>query len=1012
MATLNVGAMAARLGLDPSEFLDKMKGVQGFNGFVSGEMARQWKKSGRDGQEGMRLIDEALGIHVARPVARIVSETFPALGKAMGAILPGVAFSALGFAILEFGEHVARKMEEAKRKQEEYNEAIRKGKEITEDAAASHAKTMDELGARMAKLQGNTTGEAIFKGRAADAEAVEKLAKYTDKVTESLRKQQTAAAALMPVWAALGRAWNAITTTITGSGPIEKLGAATEEFRNKAAELARQDEANHTRTAKKFIDEETAKAEAAYKAALAAAPDPRVKNPLPAGFPRAGGGAIPEARETPDVTAARKQQLDAMHEIQNEAKRQADEAATKAKVDAMEAGAAHTKELRSELEAVTRLVSASQALASSEELAAGATGKGSVASIQAAAAAEVQKKLQDFLAEADTKFFSNTQQKIAATKEFQAALEAATPSIRAAALAEQTFKSFAEYNRGIAEFNAHLKEHNAELDSQADGHSKVAAAQAKELAGLIPLQQKLAALQDLEKGKAAAPAIGPPTANQAGIATAQAELAAANANAGITSAKIQTGAFREEIEKIQDASASLAGAAVSPWAKIDAEVEKLTGDLLLTTDQVKQLRGALVAEQGVKISAEFEKLVEKIREARAESLALSSASPFAKLDAEALKIAHEFGLDAQQLELVKQGLIELQAVENVGKAFLNVDSLNAAGAKMSELRQQMEALRRASTTGKTDEGTALSADALKAVRLEMLNIQEEQSKIALQTGDIDAGILAWATNLQKVQSAGEMAFQGLTEATKGFEDNTVKSFFAILDEQRGGQLQLIHDLEKMWSDYFKGLASMALKQGMDHLLAPVGRALGNALGGGKSTDAQSGAKPTGVGGFLASLIPKKDTSGATLTSAGTLLHSAATALMSAAAALRASAASGVGGGAGGSGAASVFAGAANDQAGSMPFYAAGGDATPGSSFISGEAGAERVDLDHSGGAHITPLGFSSGGGEMHQHFDMRGSVVTEDLLRRTEAMAAIRASEGRMMGAIPAMQREISLRKR
>ena len=41
MSTLNVGSMAARLGLDPSEFLDKMKGVQGFNGFVSGEMSRQ-----------------------------------------------------------------------------------------------------------------------------------------------------------------------------------------------------------------------------------------------------------------------------------------------------------------------------------------------------------------------------------------------------------------------------------------------------------------------------------------------------------------------------------------------------------------------------------------------------------------------------------------------------------------------------------------------------------------------------------------------------------------------------------------------------------------------------------------------------------------------------------------------------------------------------------------------------------------------------------------------------------
>ena len=136
MATLNVGAMAARLGLDPSEFMDKMKGVQGFNGFVSSEMARQWKKTGRDGQEGLRLIDESLGIHVARPVTRIVSETFPSLGKAMSSVLSSVAFSALGIAIFEFAQGIGRKIDEAKKKQEEYNDAVRHTKEVFGDVGA------------------------------------------------------------------------------------------------------------------------------------------------------------------------------------------------------------------------------------------------------------------------------------------------------------------------------------------------------------------------------------------------------------------------------------------------------------------------------------------------------------------------------------------------------------------------------------------------------------------------------------------------------------------------------------------------------------------------------------------------------------------------------------------------------------------------------------------------------------------------------------------------------------
>jgi hypothetical protein len=979
--------MAARLGLDPSEFLDKMKGVQGFNGFVSGQMAREWKKSGRDGQEGMRLIDEALGIHVARPVARIVSETFPSLGKAMSAILPGVAFSALGIAIVEFGEHIAAKMAEAKKKQEEYNEAVRKGKEITLEAGASHEKTMDGLRARMAKLQGDSKGEAFFKGRQDDAESIDRLAKYVDKVTEALRKQQTAAAALMPMWAALGRAWNAVSTTVSGSAPIEKIYAATQEFREKAAELAMKDEQNHTRSAAKFIQEEHDKAQAALDAAIAAAPEPGIKHPLPAGAPstRYAGGVVPAAREGADVTAARKQQLDTMNEIAAEAKRESEEAAAKSKADAMEAGAAHARELRSEIEAVQRLAASSQALASSEELAAAATGKGSAASIQAAAAAEAQKKIQDFLAESDTKFFSNTQQKIAATKQFQDALTAALPAIRSAALAEQTFKAFAEYSRSIAEFNTHLKERVSVLDEEAAGHSKVAAEQAKELAGLIPLEQKLASLKALETH--AAPAIGPPTANQAGIANAGAGLDSARQAAGLVNAKIQTGAFREELDKLSDEMKLLAGSEVSPWAKIDAQVLKLTDDLKLDESQVLAIRDALLGLQEIKIAAEFEKLGTKLREVGASNAAIAAGSPFAKIDADVVKFTRELGLNAQQIATLRQGLIALQSADNIGKTWLNVDALNASGAKMTELRQQMEALRAAARSGRvqTDDGgsVALSRDALAAVHQEMLAIADEQNKIALKTGDIDAGILAWATDLQKVQSAGEVTLEALTQATKGFEENAAKSFMMVLESQRGGQRALIHDLEKLWSDYFKNLATMGMKQGMEHLLAPLGKAITGGMGKGAS-----------AGGT------------ASLSAAGTLLTHAGTELLSAAMALRASAGVSAGGGGG-----SPFGNIA-EIGGAIPFFAAGGDTTPGSSFISGEAGAERVDLNGRGGAHITPLEAAAPSGETNHFYDMRNSVVTEDLMRRSEAASAIHASESRMMSALPAMQREISLRKR
>jgi hypothetical protein len=143
-----------------------------------------------------------------------------------------------------------------------------------------------------------------------------------------------------------------------------------------------------------------------------------------------------------------------------------------------------------------------------------------------------------------------------------------------------------------------------------------------------------------------------------------------------------------------------------------------------------------------------------------------------------------------------------------------------------------------------------------------------------------------------------------------------------------------------------------------------------------------------------------------------MLTHAGTELLSAAMALRASVSTGGGGG----GNPFFGGGAAGDDAGApVPFFGAGGDATPGSSFISGESGAEEVNLDGRGGAHITPLGMKAGG-DTHIYNDFSNNVMTDDLMRRAEGLAAIHASihasEGRMLSSIPTMQREIALRKR
>ena len=44
--------------------------------------------------------------------------------------------------------------------------------------------------------------------------------------------------------------------------------------------------------------------------------------------------------------------------------------------------------------------------------------------------------------------------------------------------------------------------------------------------------------------------------------------------------------------------------------------------------------------------------------------------------------------------------------------------------------------------------------------------------------------------------------------------------------------------------------------------------------------------------------------------------------------------------------------------------------------------------------------------------DFSGTVMTDDLMRRAEAIAAIQNSQRQMMAAIPTLQREIGLRQR
>jgi hypothetical protein len=200
MSTLNVGSMAARLGLDPSEFLDKMKGVEGFNSGLNQRMSAEMKRTNREGAESFRLIDEALGIHVSRPLTRLLTNEFPAFAKGLQSVLGIGAAGALATVGFEFAEHIAASIEKAKKAQQEYDDAIHHTEDVLAELGASHARTMEEIALRMAALQGKPGArldEALFK---IDSSALAEAKKGIDEITETMEKEAKAGAKVAGVF--------------------------------------------------------------------------------------------------------------------------------------------------------------------------------------------------------------------------------------------------------------------------------------------------------------------------------------------------------------------------------------------------------------------------------------------------------------------------------------------------------------------------------------------------------------------------------------------------------------------------------------------------------------------------------------------------------------------------------------------------------------------------------------------------------------------------------------------
>jgi hypothetical protein len=266
-------------------------------------MSAEMKRASREGAESFRLIDEALGIHVSRPLTRILTQEFPALASALQSVMGlGVAgaLTAIGF---EAFEKVSKSIDKAQHAQEAFNDSTRKAKTTFDDIMASFAK---------AETLHSLTGldKKLFE---IDSSAVAETRAKIEQLTKALEENAKAAAEAGGWWtkfkAGVGDVASGLFSS-PNSANAQKLDAQLGQFKQKLEDLARIDGLNQTHYSAAAISAEIDKAERKLQELQAQEGKTVIT-------PSVGPGATPQARlmVSPEEVAAEQRYIEALREL-------------------------------------------------------------------------------------------------------------------------------------------------------------------------------------------------------------------------------------------------------------------------------------------------------------------------------------------------------------------------------------------------------------------------------------------------------------------------------------------------------------------------------------------------------------------------------------------------------------------------------------------------------------------------------------------------------------------------
>jgi hypothetical protein len=205
-------------------------------------MSAEMKRASREGAESFRLIDEALGIHLSRPLTRLLTQEFPGLAKGLQSILGVGVVGALGVAGVELFDKIAKGIEKAQKAQEALKASTENvNKVFAEEMAAYQNKD---------------------KAITAATSAVDRLA---DAEQKQAKAAQEASGWFSQTMAAVGD-WLHKASSFQSTLNLEEINSELGKFKEKFDTAALTDSFSKTHTAAVLLQQEISKVSSEYDA--------------------------------------------------------------------------------------------------------------------------------------------------------------------------------------------------------------------------------------------------------------------------------------------------------------------------------------------------------------------------------------------------------------------------------------------------------------------------------------------------------------------------------------------------------------------------------------------------------------------------------------------------------------------------------------------------------------------------------------------------------------------------